>query len=205
MVAIAVESAMAGAAGGVIVAAIGLGTGLVVPIGMAAEVDPVPCPSLHPERLVDTTRADAGAVGGVTIEAEVEARVVSNSVAMVATTKNVAIVRISLFVEVLRIFLFLDGGTFYSFVTLQICYIIEAPQHSVSERPNKLLFYYSVRCNLRISFPHFLPSFPRMTGSESLLLPMITTLELGDSAIFSVASIPFHCRRLGVIPLETMF
>ena len=113
MVAIAVESAMAGAAGGVIVAAIGLGTGLVVPIGMAAEVDPVPCPSLHPERLVDTTRADAGAVGGVTIEAEVEALVVSNSVAMAATTRNVAIVRIS-YVEVLRRFLFLldlDGGS----------------------------------------------------------------------------------------------
>ena len=89
---------MVGAAGSAIVAAIGLGIGPAVPIGMAAGVDPVPSPSLHPARRVDTTRADGGAVGEVTIEeeeAEVEVRVVRNSVAMAATTKNVAIVEIS--------------------------------------------------------------------------------------------------------------
>ena len=88
---------MVGTAGAVIVAAIDLGIGPAVPIGMAAGVGPVPSPSLHPVRRVDTTRADAGAVGEVTIEAEaeVEVRVVRNSVAMAAATKNVAIVEIS--------------------------------------------------------------------------------------------------------------
>jgi hypothetical protein len=94
---------------------------------MVAGVGPVPSPSLHPARLVDTTRGGAGAVGGVhaTIEAKavrymprllqanagpvvrnvvvphetpMKAKVVSNSVAM-AATKNVAIVRKSQWLE----------------------------------------------------------------------------------------------------------
>lgn len=104
--------------GAVIVAAIGPA----VPIGMAAVLDPVPSPSLHPAKLAVTTRADGGAVGEVTIEAEVvrymprllqanagqvvrnvvkprekqmKVENVNNSVAMAATTKNVAIVEIS--------------------------------------------------------------------------------------------------------------
>lgn len=86
-----------GTAGAAIAVGIGLGTGPAVPIGIAAGVDPVPSHSLHPARRVDTTRADAGAVGEVITEAEaeVEVRVVRNNVAMAATTKNVAIVEIS--------------------------------------------------------------------------------------------------------------
>ena len=35
---------------------------------------------------------------------------------------------------------------------------------------------------------------PRMIGRSPELLPMITTLVFGDSAILRVASIPFHLR-----------
>src|SRR3981081_147460 len=45
---------------------------------------------------------------------------------------------------------------------------------------------------------------PRISGSPFLLLPITTTLELALLARFSVASIPFHSSKEGVMPWATI-
>ena len=47
-------------------------------------------------------------------------------------------------------------------------------------------------------------SLPRMMGRDSFEFSIMIILEFGESANFSVASIPFHCNRLGVMPSDTI-
>jgi hypothetical protein len=46
--------------------------------------------------------------------------------------------------------------------------------------------------------------WPRINGRPFLLLPITTTFELGLFARFSVASMPFHSSREGVMPWATI-